>query len=89
MADILVPKFVRVAVQREYEIRFLNHGEQQAFGEGVHAGVVYTDGIRSGGECKRLEFDPRQDIPRDDPLSQGCTVSRQVISIRLTRLTSR
>ena len=61
-------KFVRIAVQRTYEICILNHGKQQMFRDGTQDDVVYRQGFRSGRECERLEFDCRQGIARENPL---------------------
>ena len=64
IAEVVMLKFVRVAVQRTVKIRILNHGELQTFRDGTQDGVVHGQGFRSGRECEHLEFDSHQVISR-------------------------
>jgi len=67
-ADVVMLKFLGVAVQRTVKVCILNHLEQQTFRCGTPDGVVYGQGFLSGSECERLEFDSRQVIARETPL---------------------
>ena len=76
-------KFVRVAVQRTYEICVLNHGEQQTFRDGTQDGIFYRQGFRSGSEYERLDFASRQVIPCETPPAfQRRSVSQQYGGVR-------
>ena len=74
IVDVIMLKFVRVAVQRTVKICFLNHGKQQTLRNGTQDGVVYEQGFGSSRECERLEFDSRQVIARETPLFFSVTV---------------
>ena len=77
MCDVVVPKFVRVLSSEPMKNAFLIIEKSRRLWWS-RDGVFFRQGFRSGGECKRLEVDSRQVIPREDPLTQGRTVSRIV-----------
>ena len=52
LAYIIMRKFVGICVQLAIDISVLNHGKQQAFGEGAHHCIVYGPGYRSVSKCK-------------------------------------
>jgi len=69
-------KFVRLAVQRTYKIRIINHGEQETMRDGTQDYFGYRQRFLSGRECDRLEFYPRQFTAREIPLVQCRIVSQ-------------
>jgi len=45
VADVVMLKFVRIALQRNVKICILNHDEQQMFRDGTEDGFLYRQGI--------------------------------------------
>jgi len=79
---IVVLKFVLVGVRRTNKIGFLNHGEQDTFGDATQGDFFFRQELRSGREYKRLNFDIRQVIQLESQFVQDRVMSYQNNGVR-------